>query len=93
MNLTLTYDFRILDIQMMKMNGFELYIKRKEEDHRANIMVFSLQSPHSMKILEKHNWHWVKQSLKTTLFKSQSKTEDLINIYNEDLKTAIYTNI
>jgi len=31
--------------------------------------------------------------MKTTLFKSQSKTEDLINIYNEDLKTAIYTNI
>ncbi len=30
MNSTLTYDFRILDIQMMKMNGFELYIKIKE---------------------------------------------------------------
>jgi hypothetical protein len=44
-----------------------------------------------MKKLEKYDWHWVKQSMKTTLFKSQSKWKTYlkINFYNEYLTTIM----
>ena len=66
------YDLVILDIKMPIMDGFELYLKIREKDPKVKIcFLTALQD--LMKNLEKYDWHWVKQSMKTTLFKSPSK--------------------
>ena len=65
------YDLVILDIKMPTMDGFELYLKIREKDPNVKIC-FLTAITRLMKNLEKYDWHWVKQSMKTTLFKSPS---------------------
>jgi 3-deoxy-D-manno-octulosonic-acid transferase len=53
------------------MSAIFLANKIREQDPKAKICFLSA-TQRSMKILEKHEWYWVKQSMKTTLFKCQS---------------------
>ena len=66
------YDLVILDIKMPKINGFQLYTKLREKDPKVKIC-FLTATERLMKNLEKHDLNWIKQLMKITLFKSQSK--------------------
>src|SRR5215210_8936355 len=64
------YDLVILDIKMPKMDGFELYTKIREKDPKAKICFLTATEIYYEKF-RKLRTGWVKQLMKTTLFKNQ----------------------
>jgi DNA-binding response OmpR family regulator len=64
------YDLVVLDIKMPKINGFKLYIKIREQDHKAKICFLTAITTFN-EDFRKTRLALGKQSIKTTLFKSQ----------------------
>jgi DNA-binding response OmpR family regulator len=63
------YDLIILDIKMPKMDGFQLYTKIREKDPKVKICFLTAIATFNEEF-RKTRLVWVKQSMKTTSFKS-----------------------
>ena len=72
------YDLLILDILMPKMNGFELYVKIREKDHKVKVCFLTASEFYYEKFRKEYSSQLVKILDKEFFIQKPIKNEDLI---------------
>ena len=72
------YDLIILDILMPKMNGFELYVKIREKDHKVKVCFLTASEFYYEKFRKEYSSELVKILDKEFFIQKPIKNEDLI---------------